>query len=99
MRDSGVTASLAFPQIESIQNTGITLYSTDVTEFQLPKEYLEYTDVFSEEEAAKLPESIRVEYAITIEKGKNIPYGPIYVLSTNKLRVLREYIKSSLIKG
>jgi hypothetical protein len=85
--------------MESMQNTGITFYSTDVAEFQLPKEYLEYTDVFSEEGAAKLSESIRVEHAITIEEGKDIPYGPIYVLSANELRVLREYIESSLAKG
>jgi hypothetical protein len=70
-----------------------------VAELQLPKEYIKYTDVFSEEKAAKLSESTRVKYAIIIEKGKNIPYGPIYVLNTNKLRVLREYIKNSLIKG
>jgi hypothetical protein len=85
--------------MESMQDTGITLYSTEVAELQLPKEYIEYTDVFSEEEAAKLPESTRVKHAIIIEKGKNISYGPIYVLSANKLRVLREYIKSSLAKG
>jgi hypothetical protein len=84
--------------MESIQNTGITLYSTKVAELQLPKKYIKYTDVFSEEGATKLPESTRVEHAIIIKKGKNIPYGPIYVLSTNKLRVLREYIKSSLVK-
>jgi hypothetical protein len=77
---------------------GITLYFTDVAEFQLPKEYLEYTDVFSEEGAAKLPEFIRIKHAITIEEEKNIPYGPIYVLNANKLRILREYIKSSLTK-
>jgi hypothetical protein len=70
-----------------------------VAELQLPKEYIEYTDVFFEEESTKLPESTRVEHAIIIEKEKNISYGPIYVLSTNKLRVLREYIKSSLTKG
>jgi hypothetical protein len=70
-----------------------------VAELQLPKEYIEYTDVFSEEGVTKLSESTSVEYAIIIEEGKNIPYGPIYVLNANKLRVLREYIKSSLIKG
>jgi hypothetical protein len=84
--------------MESIQNTGITLYSTEVAKLQLPKEYIKYIDVFSEEGATKLPEFTRVEYAIIIEKEKNIPYGPIYVLNTNKLRVLREYIKSSLAK-
>jgi hypothetical protein len=98
-RDSGVTASLAFPQMESMQDTGITLYSTEVAELQLPKEYIEYADVFSEEGAAKLPESTRVKHAIIIEEGKNIPYGPIYALSANELRVLREYIESSLAKG
>jgi L-rhamnose mutarotase len=70
-----------------------------MAELQLPKEYIKYTDVFFEEEAAKLPESTRVKYAIIIEKRKNILYGFIYVLNTNKLRVLREYIKSSLAKG
>ncbi|OAP54137.1 hypothetical protein AYL99_11672 [Fonsecaea erecta] len=59
----------------------------------------DYTDVADETEAAKLPISARVEYTITIEEGKDIPYGPIYPLSAEELKVLREYIKKFLARG
>jgi hypothetical protein len=64
----------------------------------LPK-YEEYAKVFSKEEAAKFLDSTRVEHSIPVEEGVEVPYGPIYSLSTNKLQVLHEYIKSSLAKG
>ena len=83
---------------ESLRDAGVALYSTDVVNLQLPKEYEDYADVFSEEGAATLPKSIRIKHAITVEEGEIIPYKPVYALNTNKLRVLREYIKSSLAK-
>ncbi len=39
-----------------------------------------------------------VKYAILIKKDKKILYELIYFLSANKLRVLREYLKSNIIK-
>jgi hypothetical protein len=55
--------------------------------------------VFSESEAEKLPELSRVVYSIEIEEEKKVFFGPIYILSANKLRVLREYLESNIING
>ena len=77
----------------------VELNAMDTQDITLPPEYAEYAEVFSEEEAAKFPDSTRVEHSIPVEEGAEVPYGPIYSLSANELRVLREYIKSSLVKG
>jgi hypothetical protein len=53
--------------------------------------------VFSESEAEKLSELLRVVYLIEIEEEKEVFFGPIYILSANKLRVLREYLESNII--
>jgi hypothetical protein len=69
-----------------------------VAEVQLLKEYKNYADVFSEKNALKLPDFTRVEHTISIEEGKEVLFSSIYSLLANKLRVLREYLKSSLAK-
>jgi hypothetical protein len=68
-------------------------------EIQLPAEYCDYADVFSKTEADKLPKSTKVAHSIEIEEGKTVPFGPIYALSANELRVLREYLDNSMAKG
>jgi hypothetical protein len=67
-------------------------------EIQLPTEYCDYADVFLKTEADKLPESTKVAYSIEIKEGKTVPFGPIYALSANELRVLREYLDNSIAK-
>jgi transposase InsO family protein len=79
--------------------TGLGLYSVEVAEPQLPEEYEDWADVFSEEAAARLSEVTAVTHKIRIEEGKEVPYGPIYPLSAHELRVLREYLEDSLRKG
>jgi hypothetical protein len=71
----------------------------DEAELRLPKVYRDYADVFSKTEAGKLPDFTRVVYSIDIEEGKIVPFSPIYPLSAVELRVLREYLESSLVKG
>jgi hypothetical protein len=66
---------------------------------KLSIEYRDYTNVFSEVEVEKLPELLRVIYSIEIEEGKKILFSPIYILSAKELRVLREYLKNSIVKG
>jgi hypothetical protein len=82
-----------------MRSDGVELNAVDTEEVRLPAEYEAYADVFSEAEAAKFPDATRVEHSISVEEGAEVPYGPIYSLSANELRVLREYIESSLEKG
>jgi hypothetical protein len=64
----------------------------------IPQEYSSYQDVFSKEEADKLPPASGPK--LEIDTGdKEPPYGPIYALSEKELQVLREYLDSSLKKG
>jgi hypothetical protein len=82
----------------SLRDDCLGLNSIEVAEVQLLKEYKNYADVFLEENALKLPDSMRVKHAIPIEEGKEVLFSSIYSLLANKLRVLREYLKSSLAK-
>jgi hypothetical protein len=82
-----------------IRSDGVELNVVDTEEVRLPAEYEAYADVFSEAEAVKFPNVTRVEHSISVEEGAEVPYSSIYSLSANELRVLREYIESSLKKG
>jgi hypothetical protein len=71
----------------------------DKAELRLPEAYRDYINVFSKTEAGKLPNSTRVVHSINIKERKIVPFSPIYPLLVIELRVLREYLKSSLTKG
>ena len=63
-------------------------------------EYFDYSDVFSAEYAAELPESTRInEHAIKLEEGKQPPLGPFYSLGPVELETLKTYIKTNLANG
>jgi hypothetical protein len=87
-----------FVESSSMQNAGVSLYASEVT--SLPAECEDLTDVFDENEASELPKAnSKVRHSITIEADKQIPHGHIYPLSTNELRVLREYLDTNLASG
>ena len=66
---------------------------------EIPKQYADYTDMFSEEEAAALPRDARIEHHIEIEAGKQVPFEPIYPLSQRELGILNEYVEQNLATG
>ena len=61
-------------------------------------EYKDYEHVFSDEKVRKLPPHGLHDYAIETE-GREPPYGLLYNLSADELKVLREYIEKQLTKG
>jgi hypothetical protein len=63
----------------------------------IPEELKEYEDVFSVEEAGRLPPARATDHAI--ETTGEPPHGPLYNLSTTELGVLRRYIDDALEKG
>jgi hypothetical protein len=65
----------------------------------IPSQYADFIDVFSEQEASKLPEHGRHDLAIELTAGSQPPWGPLYPLSQAELAVLREYIAKMLEKG
>ena len=64
----------------------------------MPSEAKGYKDIFDEAEASRLPLDTVVKHTIPIKERKDIPYGPIYPLSTKELRVLREYLEKYLAR-
>ena len=67
---------------------------------KVPAEYSDYSDVFSAENAAELPENTGMnEHAIELEGGKQPPFGLIYSLGPVELETLKTYIKTNLANG
>ena len=74
---------------------GALLFNEAPTE--VPAEYSDYSDVFSAEHAAELPENTGMnEHAIELEEGKQPPFSPIYSLGPVELETLKTYIKTNL---
>jgi len=65
---------------------------------QLLKEFKDYINIFLKENTTKLFNNIYVKHIILIKKDKKMLYKLIYFLSINKLRILREYLESNIIK-
>ena len=55
--------------------------------------------VFSRREADKLPEHRPYDHRIVLEPGKQPPFGPLYGMSQNELKVLKRYLDEHLAKG
>ena len=64
---------------------------------ELPPEYKEFRDIFSEEEANKLAPRGRQDHAIEIVGEP--PYSPIYNLLEKELKTLWEYLAKALDRG
>ena len=62
--------------------------------------YSDFANVFMKKLSNILPKQIRVnKYAIKLEKDKQPPYKPIYILRLIELETLKTYIKSNLANG
>ena len=67
---------------------------------EIPDEYRDLAEVFSEAEANKLPPYRGdLDHSIPLEEGSKPVFGPIYNLSEVELKALREYIEEHLRKG
>ena len=85
-------------QGQSGAQVGALLFDEAPTE--VPAEYSDYSDVFSAENAAELPENTGMnEHAIKLEEGKQPPFGPIYSLGSGELETLKTYIEINLANG
>ena len=85
-------------QGQSEAQVGALIFNEAPTE--VPAEYSDYSDVFSAENAAELPENTGMnEYAIELEKGKQPPFGPIYNPGPVELETLKTYIETNLANG
>ena len=70
---------------------GVLLFDKAFT--KISAEYSDYSNVFSAEKTAKLPENIGMnEHAIKLEKNRQPPFGSIYSLGLVELKTLKTYI-------
>lgn len=65
----------------------------------VPKIYHQYADVFSKQNADKLPPHRPYDHHIPLKDGTTPPFGPIYSLSEVELKTLKEYLDENLEKG
>jgi len=63
---------------------------------ELPLKYTDYTDIFSEEEANCLPNKNARQHSINLINRQEPLYRLIYNLSKKELKVLQEYLETSL---
>jgi len=68
-------------------------------EEHIPKEYQDFADVFSEEEAQILPPHRAFDHSIELEPDSKIPWSPIYNMSEVELTTLRTALDDLLGKG
>jgi hypothetical protein len=65
----------------------------------LPEEVRDFKDVFSPKEAEKLPPHRPHDHDIRLLEGKTPPFGPLYAMSQDKLKALKEWLEENLRKG
>lgn len=68
-------------------------------EISLPPEIVDFADVFSPKEADKLPPHRPEDHHIPIKEGSSLPFGPLYGMSRNELKALKEWLEENLRKG
>ena len=67
--------------------------------FPIPEYLADYADVFDDKAAAILPHHNKFDHAIDTVDGKDPPYGPLYNLSQDELKVLRDYLEEATKQG
>ena len=89
---SGMVYALYWESLSSVRRPGkarMKAYALEVEPPSIPESYLDYADVFSTENANKLPDGIRTTHAIELEPGAKPAFGPIFHLSATEVQVLR----------
>ena len=72
----------------------------DVKKVTIPSKYANYTDVFSSNSAAELPEHTDInDHLIDLIDDKQPSYGPIYSPGPVELETLKTYIETNLANG
>ena len=66
---------------------------------RLPKEYWQYKDLFTEENAEMLAPRRTFDHAIDLKEGATPPWGPIYPMSAYQLEELNQYLCKMLAEG
>ena len=66
---------------------------------RIPTKYQVFTKVFLKKKVNELPAHETHDHAINLEGTGDPPFGPLYNLSGNELKVLWDYLADNLVKG
>src|SRR6202030_1829232 len=90
-----------FPAPEDLLQANAALTNSKLTEAgaNLPPQYVDFIDIFSEEEACALPPHQMYDHVIQLEPDTKAPWGLLYNMSELELKVLHDYIDDMLQKG
>jgi hypothetical protein len=80
-------------------NPAIHIYNPEADLSQLPIEFHDFADVFSKVKASVLPPHRPYDIKIELQPGKQPPFGPMYSLSRDEQKLLREWLDDQLTKG
>ena len=102
--DETFVVHMAAPNVKAASNVHPSrqaqIVLLEVEKITIPSKYADYTDVFSPDSTAKLPEYTGINnYPIDLIDDKQPPYGPIYSLGLVELETLKTYIKTNLANG
>jgi len=97
LRASQLSSSKIFAiQFSSIVQAKSTTISEKIDLSSIPKEYHEYTDVFSKSKAETLAPHHPYDLQINLEEDSHPPVGTIYSLSKFEQETLKEFIDKNL---
>ena len=65
----------------------------------LPVEHHKWASIFSREQTNKLPSHCAYDHRIKLVEGAEAPWGPLYGMSEQELRVLREWLDKKVAAG
>src|SRR5882724_3867842 len=87
---------ISFPEVTGHSTT---TFETKVNMSTIPKDYHDFTDIFSKSKAGKLADHRPYDLKITLDEGTSLPFGPIYSFSQEELAALHKFIDENLATG
>ena len=65
----------------------------------LPDQYHKWANIFSREQTSKLPDHTKYDHRIKLVVGAEAPWGPLYGMTKQELRGLREWLDQQVAAG
>ena len=65
----------------------------------LPDQYHKWANIFSQEQTTRLPQHTKYDHRIKLIEGGEAPWGPLYGMSEQELRGLREWLDRQVAAG
>src|SRR5258706_4117849 len=94
LHEKASTFAISMADIETMLNP-----PADDAPLDIPREYQDFQDLFSEAAANKLPPHRTIDHSIPLKEGTVPSFGPLYSLSRQELEALHQWLDENLAKG